>query len=165
MDDASETRIDKLYGIIKQSRFGIHDLSRTELDSAHKLPRFNMPFELGIFLGAKRFGGKPHASKRALVFDVEPYRYQKFISDLAGVGVTPHHGDPATIVRRTRDWLTTASKRSSIPGSETLLDSYNAFVEGLPTIAAEAGLDSAKLIYADLERLILAWFGAQSEPP
>lgn len=56
MDDAAETRIDKLYRIIAESRYSIHDLSRTGLDPANGLPRFNMPLELGIFLGAKRFG-------------------------------------------------------------------------------------------------------------
>jgi hypothetical protein len=43
MDDGSETRIDKLYRIVEASRFGIHDLSRTELDAVNNLPRFNMP--------------------------------------------------------------------------------------------------------------------------
>ena len=56
LDDGSQTRIDKLYGIIEECRHGIHDLSRTELDPIHNLPRFNMPPELGIDLGAKRFG-------------------------------------------------------------------------------------------------------------
>jgi hypothetical protein len=53
VDDAAETRIEKLYRIIEQSRYGIHDISRTELDEASQLPRFNMPLELGMFLGAK----------------------------------------------------------------------------------------------------------------
>ena len=47
MSDSSETRIDKLYRIIEQSPFSIHDLSRTQLDPVHRLPRFNMPLELG----------------------------------------------------------------------------------------------------------------------
>ena len=57
MDDGGQTRIDKLYGLIEACRYGIHDLSRTELDATPRLPRFNMPLELGIFLGAKRYGG------------------------------------------------------------------------------------------------------------
>lgn len=157
MDDASQTRIDKLYSIVEQCRFGIHDISRTELDPTHGLPRFNMPLELGIFLGAKRFGQELHSKKRALVMDVEPYRYQKFVSDLAGVDVTPHHGDPQIIVTCTRNWLVTASKRKTIPGTAQLVTSYEAFLAGLPSIAGAAGLDPSNLIYADLERLILAW--------
>lgn len=56
LDDGGQTRIDKLYDLIECCRYGIHDLSRTELDDANALPRFNMPLELGIFLGAKRYG-------------------------------------------------------------------------------------------------------------
>src|SRR4051794_260570 len=63
MDDGTETRIDKLYRIIEQCRFGLHDLSRTELDSVNSLPRFNMPLELGILLGAKRFGDEGQKQK------------------------------------------------------------------------------------------------------
>jgi hypothetical protein len=54
--DSSDVRVDKLVRLIQQSRYGIHDISRVELDDAHGLPRFNMPFELGLDLGCKRFG-------------------------------------------------------------------------------------------------------------
>ncbi|MEK6375316.1 MAG: hypothetical protein AABO58_21790 [Acidobacteriota bacterium] len=56
VDDASEVRIEKIAKIIASCKFGIHDISRTELDAGTDLPRFNMPLELGLFLGAKRFG-------------------------------------------------------------------------------------------------------------
>lgn len=157
MDDATETRIDKIYSIVEQCRFGIHDISRTQLDHVNALPRFNMPLELGIFLGAKRFGDEAHNKKRALILDVEQYRYQKFISDLAGIDITPHGGDATKIVECVRNWLFTVSKRTSIPGTAKLLQSYERFSIGLPEIARNVGLDSSKLIYPDLERLIVAW--------
>jgi len=49
-DNAMDNRIDKLIRIIGKSKFGIHDISRTEPDSTNNLPRFNMPFELGLFM-------------------------------------------------------------------------------------------------------------------
>jgi len=63
-DDAGEVRYDKICRIIKDCAYGIHDISKTELDPASNLPRFNMPFELGLFLGppnsaARRSGRKP----------------------------------------------------------------------------------------------------------
>lgn len=64
-DDASEVRIDKIYNIIADCRYGIHDISRTELDEDSNLPRFNMPLELGIFLGAKKFGTEEQKRKNA----------------------------------------------------------------------------------------------------
>ena len=52
-EDGSQVRIDKIYDIIADCRYGIHDISRTELDATSGLPRFNMPLELGVFLGSK----------------------------------------------------------------------------------------------------------------
>lgn len=129
--DGSETRIDKLYRIIEQSRWGIHDLSRTELDATNNLPRFNMPLELGIFLGAKRFGGDGHSRKRALILDCQRYRFQMFISDLAGMDITSHDGDARCAVERTREWLVTNTRRKTIPMTAPLLASYDRFVSTL----------------------------------
>ncbi len=157
MSDASETRIDKLIRIIDQSRFSIHDLSRTELDSVYGLPRFNMPLELGIFLGAKRFGDGDNRLKRCLVLDVEPYRYQKFISDLAGMDITDHGSDPRKMVGRVRDWLVTVSRRRSIPSTAAILKQYDSFASALPTIVEDEGLALDALAYADFERLVLVW--------
>jgi hypothetical protein len=81
IDDSAEVRIDKIFKIVEECRYGIHDLSRTELDSRTRLPRFNMPLELGMFLGAKRFGVSLQRKKRCLVLDRAPHRYQKFISE------------------------------------------------------------------------------------
>src|SRR5215212_5243999 len=82
--DASQVRIDKIGVLIAGCRFGLHDISRTELDATTGLPRFNMPLELGLFLGAKRFGTGKQKRKNGLIMDVDRYRYQKFISDIAG---------------------------------------------------------------------------------
>lgn len=46
VDDAAETRIEKICRIIEQSRYGTHDISKTELDVGSNLPRFNMPLNL-----------------------------------------------------------------------------------------------------------------------
>lgn len=161
LDDAAETRIDKLYRIIEGSRYGIHDLSRIELDRGTGLPRFNMPLELGIFLGAKRFGDASQASKRCLVFDSEPYRYQRFISDLNGMDVTPHGGEPRRMVECVRNWLVNVSRRRTIPATNNLMASYDRFAAGLPAIARTDGLDADRLAYADFQRLVIAWTKAE----
>src|SRR2546429_1616040 len=83
LTDAGEVRIENIYRLIAQCNHGIHDISRTEVKrQPYQLPRLNMPLELGIFLGAKRFGA--HSSqKRCLIMDRSPYRYKRFISDIA----------------------------------------------------------------------------------
>ena len=157
MDDGAETRIDKLYRIIDESRYSVHDLSRTELDPVNHLPRFNMPLELGLFLGAKRYGDEDQKQKRCLVLDITQYRYQMFISDLAGIDITAHAGDPRNMVASVRNWLVTVSRRKSIPSPVDTLRSYDRFTAALPDIVAEAGIDPNNILYADYERLVLAW--------
>ncbi len=92
VDDSSQVRIEKITGIIGESRLAVHDISRTQLDSSTRLPRFNMPLELGIFLGAKSFGSGDHKRKVAIILDTDRYRYQKFISDIAGQDIRAHGG-------------------------------------------------------------------------
>jgi hypothetical protein len=112
-------RIDKLYEIISSCRLGIHDLSRREA-------RFNMPLELGIFLGAKRFGDDANAKKESLIVATERYEYQKYISDVAGQDIEAHNDDPRTMQRVVRDWLATHAS-DSLPTAATVWGRYGVF--------------------------------------
>lgn len=111
IDDSGQVRIEKIFSIIERCGLGIHDLSRTELDTRTRLPRFNMPLELGVFLGAKRFGAPLHRRKRCLVLDRDPHRYQKFISDIAGQDIKAHGKRDSVAIKVTRDWLSTCVRR------------------------------------------------------
>jgi hypothetical protein len=55
-DDAGDFRLSKIERIIEECQFGINDLSAVALDTVTNLPRFNMPLELGLFFGCRRFG-------------------------------------------------------------------------------------------------------------
>lgn len=156
LDDGGQTRIEKLYGLIQECRYGIHDLSRTELDADHKLPRFNMPLELGLFLGAKRYGNTAQHDKRLLILDIERFRYQKFISDLAGMDIHEHGGKAEAAVRETRDWLANVSRRQ-ISSGDKIVRSYEQFVADLPALAAALEFDPAKIPYVDFERIVVGW--------
>ncbi|WP_236634214.1 nucleotide-binding protein [Caulobacter sp. X] len=163
LDDGGQTRIDKLYGLIGECRYGIHDLSRTELDAAHQLPRFNMPLELGIFLGAKRFGGKAQSAKRLLVLDVERYRYQRFISDLAGMDIHGHGGDAIEALRKTRDWLANVSRRQ-LPSADRVARLFQVFMADLPALASDLEFDPENVPYVDFERMIVGWLLTAGPP-
>ena len=139
-DNALDNRLAKIEKYIESCRYGIHDISRIEVN-INGLPRFNMPFELGIFFGAKRFGSIIQKEKNALIFDSERYRYQQFISDLNGIDIKAHNNNPAIAVRKVTDWLSTASKRTSIPGYKIIISEYALFEKGLPKIAETFGLD------------------------
>ncbi len=164
IDDGGQARIEKLYGLIFECRYGIHDLSRTELDLQHRLPRFNMPLELGIFLGAKRFGAPSQKAKRLLILDIEQYRYQRFISDLAGMDVHEHRGDPRLAVRETRDWLSNVSRRV-LPSADRIVRLYEQFLTELPALAAALEFDPGRIPYVDYERLVAEWLLQASAPP
>lgn len=120
-ENGGDVRIERLYKLIKESRLSIHDISRTELDRANKLPRFNMPLELGIFLGAKKFGGKIHSSKICLILDAE--QYQKFISDIAGQDIRAHEGSPEKAIFAVRTWIAANARGVAIPGAATFKSS------------------------------------------
>lgn len=67
--DGGHFHVEKITRIISTCAFGVHDISRTELDAKWGLPRFNMPFELGLFLGAKRFWNRLPGLCRRLRLD------------------------------------------------------------------------------------------------
>ena len=158
VDDASEVRIDKITNIIGGCKFGIHDISRTGTDSATDLPRFNMPLELGLFLGAKRFGRAEQKLKVCLILDVERYRYQKFISDIAGQDIAAHSGDAAKAIRIVRDWLSSATPKSiQIPGGRAIAVRYRAFRRELPSLCKAVDLTIDELTFKDYLSQVEEW--------
>ena len=155
--DGSEVRIGKIVRIIADSRYGIHDLSRTDLDPGSHLPRFNMPLELGLFLGAKYYGAGIHDSKAAVIFDLERYRYQKFCSDIAGQDIRAHHQNEAELIRGVRDALATWRQDAEIPSGSVIHARYRRFVRRLPRMATKAALRVPELSFNDLTRLVRVW--------
>lgn len=156
-DDAGEVRLSKIERMIEECRFGINDLSAVELDTVTGLPRFNMPLELGLFLGCKRFGPDNQSKKRTLVLDREPYRYRAFISDIAGQDIRAHGGEPERGIREVRDWLRTASKRTTLPGAAEIIEHYRQFRLDLPSLCTALALQPDQLTYPDLSTLITDW--------
>jgi hypothetical protein len=154
--DSSEIRLHKIIELIGASRFSIHDLSRTTLDEASSLPRFNMPLELGIDLGCKAFS-PDSGDKSLLIFDSEQYRFQKFISDLSGQDIHQHGNSAKTAVIRVRDWLRAESGKETIPSGTVIFSRYETFRAQLPAICTELRLDPAALTFADLTYTIARW--------
>jgi len=161
--DASQVRIEKILGIISECRFGIHDISRTDLDSITRLPRFNMPFELGVFVGAKRFGAGRHHSKTLLILDIERYRYQKFLSDIAGQDIVAHDGDPIKAIKAVRDWLSAAAPVSiQIPGGAAIAKRYAAFRDELPATCERLRLRVDELTFNEYVLQVEEWLKANA---
>ncbi|MFL6262078.1 MAG: hypothetical protein ACJ76Y_20470 [Thermoanaerobaculia bacterium] len=158
-DDGSQIRIEKIFNIISECRFGIHDLSKTELDATNQLPRFNMPLELGIFLGAKRFGNTEQKRKVCLILDREKYRYQKFISDIAGQDIRSHGDDPKTAIVIVRNCVRSSSSTVSMPGGEVIAARYQVFRQELPSLCRGLRLSPDELTFVDYANIVKLWLG------
>ncbi len=106
-----------------------------------------MPFELGIFFGAKRFGNTLQKNKNALVLEKTKYRYQQYISDLSGIDSKSHNNQPNIVIDKVRDWLKTASRRSTLPGSALIKREYKIFRRHLPEIIVGVGLNPKAITF------------------
>lgn len=155
-DDGSESRLAKLYRIIRDCPLGIHDLSRTTLDTHNRLPRFNMPLELGIFLGAKRFGGPRQHRKSCLILERERYRYQKFCSDIAGQDIRAHQNNVASAIAATRNWLQ-ASRAGAFPSGSMIEKHFLQFRVDLPKMCARASVRGFDLTFLDYRTFVSGW--------
>lgn len=105
--DSAENRIDKITGLINDSKFGIHDLSRLVSKTKGEVYRMNMPFELGIDYGCKKLKGGKWGSKKILILEKERYRFQQAISDLSGCDIKSHDDEVDKIICSVRDWFVT----------------------------------------------------------
>jgi hypothetical protein len=159
-DDGSENRFEKICRIIKACRYGVHDISRTEVDDTHGLPRFNMPLELGVFLGAKRLGSRDQNAKACIIFDRTRYRFQKYISDIAGQDIHAHAGTIRTLIVELASWLRDQARDPRIPGGTTIARDFNTFMRRLPRICNGRGLTVDELTFGDYADIVAEYLAA-----
>ena len=135
--DGAKIRFVKLANLISECRYTIHDLSRVELN-INDLPRFNMPFELGLVFGAKHFGTKAQREKSALIMVRKQFVLSEYLSDLAGSDPDAHAYEPREIVRIVSRYLHRTPDGRSLPGGpQWLFDKFTLFrTEGLSASAA-----------------------------
>jgi hypothetical protein len=157
LDDAGEIRLAKITRIIEECPYGIHDISSVGLDTATQMPRFNMPFELGLYLGCKFFGSPTQKEKRCLILDREQYRYRVSISDIAGQDIHAHKGEPAQAIKDVRDWLVGVSKAKGVPGGAEISSRYLQFKQDLPGICKELKRAREELTFIDFSEMVAIW--------
>jgi hypothetical protein len=132
--DSGDVRLDKLVRLIAESPRSIHDLSRIRPTQGSDLPRFNMPFELGMAMGAKRFSPS-RKNDNIKIMVAEPYKLPEYLSDLGGNDPDAHHNEPPKVVGIVRDFLHTAPSGKPLPGPAKLVATFNEFKRQLPVIA------------------------------
>jgi hypothetical protein len=98
----SSRRLEKILKLERECEYSIHDLSRVQLSRKKpRVPRFNMPFELGLCVAdAKRSGTK---KPNWFVFEAVEQRIEKSLSDLKGTDPRIHGGRIEGVFGELRD--------------------------------------------------------------
>lgn len=163
-DNGAEVRVQKILRIIRECRIGIHDISRTEVSPASKLPRFNMPLELGMFLGAKEYGSGKQIEKTCLVLDRDPHRYQKFISDIGGQDIHAHARKAEKAIREVRNFLGNLQRGVVMPGPTLIHRRYLDFTRDLPALCKRSGLKKADMTFNNYVLYVEEWLKGHPKP-
>lgn len=143
-NDAFEVRIEKIVGLIEASRYSIHDLSRAKSTRAGEFYRLNMPFELGIDHGCRRFKGAPWSTKKMLILADRQYNYQKALSDIAGSDIDTHSNKYDVAIRKVRNWLVNEAGAPNV-GAKLIVNKYADFWEWHFEKHRAAGADDADI--------------------
>lgn len=155
--DAGDIRLDKIVRLIKESPYSIHDLSAVQLDAINHLPRFNMPFELGLVIGCRKLAGPKYRDRPILVMERDAYTSQKCLSDIAGQDLKSHQGSEASVINIVRTWLLQESRRKNIPGYLLIKNTFDEFYGALPELCGDAGVDVGEISYPDFVSLAQQW--------
>lgn len=148
---SGETRLDKLVRIVGECRFSIHDVSRTEITQSSPLPRFNMPFECGLAIGAMRYQRALRGGSRDfLLMAAEDFQDKRTLSDLAGQDAAYHGNDAGRAIRAVRRFL--ASKGSQVlpagavvRGDASITARLAQFERDLPVMAERVRISAAEI--------------------
>lgn len=141
ISDSGATRITQIADLICACDHTIHDISNVDLDLDGKLPRFNMPLELGIDIGL-RLRQPDAVTKRALILEKERHRYDRFLSDISGQDIEPHGGTVDGIIKAVRNFLNADPHRPSrLPGPKAIATDYALFLKLVPDIITAARFD------------------------
>lgn len=164
-DDAAENRLGKIIKIIRECRFAVHDISRTDPDGDPPLPRFNMALELGLWMGARHLGGDEHQQKSCIVFDIERYRYQRFISDIGGQDIHAHEGQVRKLIAELSAWLRGLPGGEHPGGGEAILREYSAFEALLPALCGQRDMTVDEIQFSDFNLFVTEYVASLKSPP
>jgi hypothetical protein len=157
-------RIEKIITMIRECEFGIHDLSR--VDTLGKLPRFNMALELGIFIGARSFGGKPQKGKKFFVLEGRSKQYHQTLSDISGQDPGCHNNTPEEAVKEVRKWLSDqVGTKPGVPGKDRIMLLYGQFRALLPGLLDVSGQDEGSMTFRELRECVQQFLDVQVPSP
>jgi hypothetical protein len=86
-----------------------------------------------------------------------PYRYQQFISDIAGQDIQVHNNSAQEAITVVRNWLRSASRSKALPGGMEIYRRFQLFEQELPTLCGELRLQRDELTFNDSASIISDW--------
>lgn len=108
-------RLERIFRLMESCDASIHDLSRITLSGPQDVPRFNMPFELGMAYALAQ-----KVSHDFFVLEEKPFRLQASLSDLNGHDPHIHDSTPSGALRCVLNCFGAPSGVPSMPALEAL---------------------------------------------
>lgn len=118
--DAS-SRIGRIIKLIKNCNYSIHDISRVSISSMTSLPRFNMPFELGLDIMCRDGTG---LDNKILILDGHDRDYEKCLSDLKGSDILAHSNNEEKLANLLRTFFVTKLGLSKVDSTIKILNEF-----------------------------------------
>jgi hypothetical protein len=130
-------RLDRIFRLIRNCPFSVHDLSRVELDRKRPAtPRFNMPFEFGLCVAWERIGNRKHTW---FVYESRDRRLAKSLSDLNGTDPYVHG---STVTGVFRELCSAFVRPGRQPSIQQMKRFYRDVEESLPEVLRRVGTRS-----------------------
>jgi hypothetical protein len=86
-----------------------------------------------------------------------PYRYQQFISDIAGQDIQVHNNIAKEAITVVRNWLRSASRSTILPGGMEIYRRFQLFEQKLPALCEELKVQRSELTFNDSASIIFNW--------
>ena len=99
------------------------------------------------------------------MLDRERFRYQRFMSDIAGQDIHAHGGNVHRLIEEVATWLRDEARDPNVPGGRAIAAEFDRFHGELPAIAAAKQLQLEELTFKDLAAIAVAWIVADSGAP
>lgn len=163
--DSYEQRLDKICGLIRDSRYSIHDLSRLKAKAKGEFYRLNMPFELGVDYGSRRFASNRLRGKKCLILEKSPYDYRGALSDISGVDIKHHANEARKMVEEVRNWFVETVGLEDVPGPTGIWNKFNDFASDFYLRRLSEGFSETDLDMMPVREyvnFIRRWLAAQA---
>ena len=174
ISNSGQMRMEKIRQQIRECRHSVHDLSWVISGSKGEAARMNMPYELGLDLGALWYGGAPLDKKVLLVLERKRGSVKIALSDHAGFDLRTHEGRIDLLLREVRAhfYAHLASQPDGVPagfpGHDELMAEWQLFLAWLQkrpdgSLRSESELESMEV--AKFKDKVSEWLDAGKSTP